>query len=684
MQYPEQTALDPEIIQAFKMDAAEQLERFREILLNAGHNLNPQGDTLPELFEIARDIANFLPELFRIAHNIKGSSGMMGLNELKETLHAVENLLDEARHGRQQIDASTIELLLNFSQDAGVYAMCKDWAQTETLTSWRETFVKMLTPNPTTTVAEAQLVLSAAEELEIRQWQETGHEVYGVEVIFAPQEEMPGATTLVLINALKKSGIIYKTAPDLQELRNAQWSNFKIILQSERELSIEEEQEIVGFSNHGEAIKLRRWTYRPDRSLTSVKYEYRPVSPNVKIEYGKIEKLTSASAELDKLSAGLFSIFCEGYSTQTWSRLGQYLMELEQASSRLKDDIRDIKMVPAGQLFKRAPVIVRDLSQRLRKSVQINCSGEEIELDKRIAEQMADPLLHLVRNSIDHGLEELEERRRAGKPEQGTIILSARYEGEKVILSVGDDGRGLDLPKIRERAIINGLIQEHEQLSENELKQMIFAPGFSTADKVSDISGRGVGLDIVQSSVWALQGEIQIESVPGLGTTFRLVFPLHLKYDQSFLVRIGGQNFAIPTEEVLETLELELSQITCFGTRVYCDLHGEKLPLLNLCQALRLKTAKKDRKIKVLVLKGAFRKVGLIVEETLGNQRLTIRKLDNIFSCSPLIAGASVLDNGEIVLVLDSGRLLDKVVAEHESSGAGKERENAEKQKGTG
>lgn len=341
---------------------------------------------------------------------------------------------------------------------------------------------------------------------------------------------------------------------------------------------------------------------------------------------------------------------------ETTVYLGRLMSDLQESAMRLR-------MVPIGTVFSRFPRLVRDLARKTNKEMELVLRGEDTELDKTVVEVIGDPLMHLIRNSVDHGIESPEERRAAGKPEMGTITLDAYHEGNHIAILISDDGKGLDLNRIYEKALSKGLVSEREGLSDRDIANLIFLPGFSTADKVTDISGRGVGMDVVKKALNNLGGMIDISTRPGQGTTFTIRLPLTLAIIQALLVEVGTEIYAVPLSSVLETLLVERKDIKNVGGLPMVQLRGNTLPLISLRDKFELPRAEQETEEVFVVVVGLGDKaLGLIVDGLRGQQEVVIKSLGDFLNNLPGIAGATILGDGKVTLILDIGSLIQDIL----------------------
>lgn len=379
-------------------------------------------------------------------------------------------------------------------------------------------------------------------------------------------------------------------------------------------------------------------------------------SRSVKVPADKLDRLIDLVGELVIAGAGTQLL-------ANRSRLGE-LSESASQVNRLVEEVRDaalrLRMVQIGEVFNRFPRVVRDVSRELGKDIELKISGAETELDKSMVERLGDPLMHLMRNAMDHGLETAEVRLARGKPARGTVSLAARHESGSIVIEVRDDGRGLDRERILKKAVERDLVQESQSLEDGEVYRLILEPGFSTAEKVTNLSGRGVGMDVVKSSIEALRGAIDIESRPGEGACMRLTLPLTLAIIDGFLVGVGGAHFVLPLEMVVECIELPVGDGT--GERDYLNLRGQVLPFLRLRELFEV-PHRAPRRQNVVVVQYGGRQAGLAVDSLMGECQTVIKPLGVLFEKLRGISGSTVLASGEVGLILDVPQLIQLATA---------------------
>ncbi len=401
----------------------------------------------------------------------------------------------------------------------------------------------------------------------------------------------------------------------------------------------------------------------PEGALT-----LRSLSDTVRVDIRKLDSLMNIVGELVINKTTIIQIsrelIAQTGSAGTGGDLQKAARNLERNLRQLQQGVINSRMVPIGQVFSRLNRVVRKLSQEFGKKIDLRMHGEETELDKLMVEDLADPLLHLVRNSLDHGIELPEVRERAGKPAQGVIELRAEQRGNHIVIEIEDDGAGIDLERVRATAVRKGLIDAAAATDERQLLDLLFLPSFSTKESASQVSGRGVGLDVVKTNVARLGGMIDIETELGVGTRFTITLPITLAIIQALLVGVGEEIYAIPLNAILESNRLQSSQIRTVEKREVVRLRESTLPLLRLADIFGLPRAGADQKMFVVVVGLAEKRLGLVVDSLRGQQEVVIKSVGSVFRNTPGIAGATELGDKRAVLVLDVGALIDEATHE--------------------
>jgi len=336
---------------------------------------------------------------------------------------------------------------------------------------------------------------------------------------------------------------------------------------------------------------------------------------------------------------------------------------LARTTNEIQESIMKVRMVPIGQVFDRFPRLVRDVAKARGKEVQLVISGAETDLDKTIVDEVGEPLMHLLRNNVDHGIEPPDEREKLGKPRVGTISLNAYHEGNQIIIEVSDDGGGINLDKVRARGVKQGLISADDRLSDREIIELIFTPGFSTAEVVSDVSGRGVGMDVVKRNISRLKGVFDVDTAAGQGTRFTIKLPLTLAIIQALLVRVGDELYAIPLDSVIESQRVEMADVRTVHGNEVITLRGQVVPLVRIAEFFELGCPRDPDKVMIVIVGLQGRQVGLVVDSFEGEQEIVIKPLSDVVGRIAGISGATILGNGSISLIIDVHSLVSEAYA---------------------
>ena len=386
------------------------------------------------------------------------------------------------------------------------------------------------------------------------------------------------------------------------------------------------------------------------------------VNRSVRVDIEKLDDLMNLVSELIIAKNGLASISGDDFAKKEKRTIYNEQIEyLERITSNIHQSVMKVRMVPIESVVNRFPRMIRDLSKKLDKPMELVMSGEETELDRTVIDEIGDPLMHILRNSADHGLESAEKRRALGKPETGLITLNAFQEGNSVIIECSDDGGGIDTEKVRRKAIEKGTITEEqaETMTEKDFIDLLFKPSFSTAEQVSDVSGRGVGLDVVKSKIESLSGTVECKTVLGQGTTFTIRLPLTLAIIQSLMVTIGEEKYAIPLGSIDTIEDIPVEEVKRVEKKEVINLRGSVIPLIRMAEVLDVpgERPEKNTVTMVVVAKGD-KKAGLVVDDLIGQLEIVIKSIGKYINNSKMISGATVLGDGEVALILDANALV--------------------------
>ncbi len=638
----------------------------------------------------------------RTVHTLKGDSAACGLRELSELAHQFEDALSlegTALHAAVAEIAFTAadvftEMIAAYHTNGKLPSTKSLSKKIQDLTSAPKAAKTRKTKKASGTNAVSKVADKAApwteyEKLAMTKAQSAGKSVYHVAVKIDPHCAMPIAGRQLVYNALASMGDIIAVRPDAKSPAAAKIVEFVLgttqtveqIAAKGRIPTIAEEVAIELLLAPSEVSQPAQVVGAPlmpaepaapatQSESTPAEIAVQPVSVGVtenvlRVEAGRIDSVLNLVGELiigKSMLQQALGEFSKRYPKELLrGKFADAMAFQARVLNDLQRSVMKIRMVPVDQLFRRFPRMVRDVSRQCGHDVELAVSGQDTDLDKGILDAIAEPLTHLVRNAISHGIETPEERRRAGKPSQGKIRLNSYHHGNQVIVEISDDGRGIDVHKIRAKAIELGLttIEEASRLTEAETLDFIFRPGFSTAEHVTEVSGRGVGMDVVQSVLHRLKASISLETEPGKGTTFRLKLPLTLAIIKALLFWVEQRLYAIPLNAVLEiarTVEAEVHQVDNYEV---LQLRNQVLPVLRLGRP----AAEGDRKSKlfVLVISVGERKYGLIVDALEGEEELVIKALDDQTFLTDLVSGASILGDGRVVLILNLPAVVEHI-----------------------
>lgn len=634
--------------------------------------------------------------IFRGAHSIKGLAGMFGFDDLSELSHSMENLLDGLRLGKVPFTQALVDTLFR-SLDV-LISLIDGKNQDEKFTIDLGSILMQLKKAAVGAlpVAEDPLagldidpgILNVLTEYEEHRLLENVRKCRRLHLLRMDFDLASFDQELAEITQqLKQHGEVISTLPSVGAITER--IAFQILYGSDLnptdiELLLSRENldihtfgtsatvpEPVGFVvENPDPVQ----TLAPD-SLVPVTQEdadglsnsLRSISRTVRVDIDKLDLLMNIVGELVLSKSAIVNINDRLKGTaekELAAELAKSTRILERRLHELQKGVMDVRMVPVGQLFEKMTRIVRRVSNEQGKKVDLDIKGADTELDKLIIEDVSDPLMHIIRNAIDHGLESPDERRLAGKPEKGLVQLWASQKGNHVVIEVNDDGRGIDSEKVRRKAIEKGLISKTQMLTEAEVFDLLFMPGFSTRDEVSDLSGRGVGMDVVKNNIAALSGMIEVKSQPGKGSSMIITLPITLAIIKALIVRVGGNTYAIPINSVLETLMIEADAIQTIEKREVIELRTSTVPLLRLGQVFALAMPEQDdeRRLFVAIVGLVEKRMGFVVDELLGQQDVVIKSLGKTLGFVKGIAGAAELGNQKTILVLDVAGLMGEAL----------------------
>ncbi|MEN8177996.1 MAG: chemotaxis protein CheA [Pseudomonadota bacterium] len=650
--------------------------------------------------------------IFRAAHSIKGGSGTFGFNDISSFTHVMETLLDEMRDGRRPVTPDAVDALLR-SVDVlrDMLGATKDGGEVdEQMAQAQQVELEQILKSAS---AEASVV--SAPQVEGGQSAATASasKQQGWHIVFRPLPQMmrTGNDSLRILRELAELGELkvdcdLSALPplagfepedsylswDLHLIGDASRETLDDIfawIEDECELAVmpiyaaepqervtveeaakaasEEPDSTQDVSGPSEVVQVTdrrtgqdRRSSKDRRTGDRRKVQGGGGGGSIRVDISKIDSLINMVGEL-VITQSMLSLLGEDFSLDKLERLNEGLSQLERHTRELQESVMQVRMLPISFTFSRFPRLVHDLSSKMGKKIDLKMTGENTEVDKTVIEKIGDPLVHLVRNSLDHGIEMPEERLVAGKPETGTINLNAFHKGGNIVIEIRDDGKGLNREKIESKAIDKGLIDVDHNLSDRQIYELIFQAGFSTADVVSDVSGRGVGMDVVRRNINELGGSIEIESEPGKGSAIIIRLPLTLAILDGQTVTVADETYIVPLVSIIESIQVKEQQIKrVAGRGETFKLRDEYLPILRLHELFGIENPNATRLDEglLVVVEGDGRHCGLFVDDLLGQQQVVIKSLEANYQRVEGISGATILGDGSVSLILDIPGLL--------------------------
>jgi two-component system chemotaxis sensor kinase CheA len=662
------------------------LAESEEIINQLSLELVSLGDCA-ERGECDPDVVN---SIFRGAHSLKGLAGMLGLSEIAELAHNLESLLDLLRLGKIPITQSVVSVLFDSMELLGalVRAAGTEDSPAPGISSAVERINdciagagKVSKVSPLEDLGLPDKVLNALTEYEEHRLLENigkGRNIFTLSVSYslATFDSELGE----LIDTLKKSGEVISTLPSAEaNMENS--ISFMILFGSDMDISgfgaMKDNNEFavsrLGSPSGKDLPAVRAPLPVEDTpgtltGISSVLDEQvltaKSLSRTMRVDIGKLDELMSIVGELILSHSNVADISLrlrqQGFSGIA-VELGKAAKGLERKLNELQKGVMEIRMTPVGQLFEKMSRIVRKISREQGKKIELSIFGADTELDKMIIEDISDPLMHIIRNSIDHGIETPDERVRNGKDEKGIIRLASCQKGNHVVIEVRDDGRGIDVEKVKRKAVEAGHIRDGESISDKEALDLLFLPGLSTADRVSEISGRGVGMDVVRNNIQALSGMVDIESEKGFGTCVTITLPITLAIIKALLITAAGRSYAVPITSVQETLFLECGQILTVERKEVMQFRDMTLPLLRLSRFFGTGGSGPAPDCYYVIVVGlAEKRVGIVVDDLLGQQDIVIKPLGETLRGIKGVSGAADLGDQRTILVLDVGGIISE------------------------
>jgi two-component system chemotaxis sensor kinase CheA len=635
-----------------------------------------------------------LSEIFRSAHTIKGMSATMGFTTIAELTHEMENILDLLRKGQLKASHDIIDTIFKCVDTLeqlveSVATNSESSIDSKPLISKLKALAKgeAILSNVVKIEAAAadvsSLELNDTEVTVIKKARSEGIQAYEVQVSLREGCLLKSARSYMVMNTLEELGEVIKSVPAVEELEKENFSlSFQVIIISASEaekiqqavLSISEIDQATVLpcvlpTDHsaqvttGKTVELAsKVQNESDKTINVVTAQ--PTVKNksgqsVRVDIDKLDTLLNLVGELVINKTRLEQIGL----THKLTDLVETIEQMDRVTTDLQAVVMKVRMVPVGQVFNRFPRMVRDLSRDLNKEINLIIQGEETELDRTVIDEIGDPLVHLLRNSIDHGIELPQEREEKGKNPIGEIRLIARHEGNNVIIMVEDDGKGINADVMKRKAVEKGLISQAEAdaMDVNEAVRLVFLPGFSTAAVVTDVSGRGVGMDAVKNKIESLGGMVDVETKVNEGSKFKIRLPLTLAIIQALLVKVSEEIYAIPLGSIDSTINIMTSDIKTVQNKEVILLRGQIIPIVRLADVLNIPVAEhqqQQEELFIVIVHIGEQRAGIIVDNLIGQQEIVIKSLGKLLAGIKIIAGATILGNGQVALILDIGSLI--------------------------
>ncbi|MBQ3514842.1 MAG: chemotaxis protein CheA [Lachnospiraceae bacterium] len=686
------------------MDLSQYLEIFIDETNEHLQNLNEQ----LLILEKEPENENTINEIFRAAHSLKGMAGTMGYKRMQRLTHDTENVFSEIRNGKMKVTDSLVDTLFRCLDALEGYLETIQSTADEG-TEDNEDIIKLLNdfianegktgssqPAAKEEVKESKQESSQKEkykELNILDFERNAIEeaakndikAYGITVYVQESCLLKAARAFLVFKALESLGEIIKSSPEVQDIEDEKFDfDFSVIFLSDNNAEViknaildvseikeayvgeivlaqEEKRETATAKEPAETVKKEvkpAETAAPKQ--TAQKSPAKPVGRSVRVDIEKLDVLMNLVSELIIAKNGLVSASAQESSSINVG-FNEQIEYLERITTNLHESVMKVRMMPIESVVNKFPRMIRDLCKKLDKKMELVMSGEDTELDRTVIDEIGDPLMHLLRNSADHGLESNEERIRLGKPEVGTIRLDAYQDGNNVVIEVGDDGRGIDTEKVKNSALKKGTItpEQAENMTDKEIIDLLFRPAFSTAEKVSDVSGRGVGLDVVKTKIENLGGDIEVSTKKGEGSVFSIRLPLTLAIIQALMVELRDEKYAIPLNSIEMIEDVNASDIKYVQTKEVINIRGTVIPLIRLDQVLNCPEKEtEDESLLVVIVKKGDKQVGLVVDQLIGQQEIVIKPLGKYININKIISGATILGDGEVALILDANTLV--------------------------
>ncbi|QXM06128.1 chemotaxis protein CheA [Crassaminicella indica] len=672
------------------MDMNQYLEIFIE---ESKEHLENMNQSLLELENNHSDIS-LVHEIFRIAHTLKGMSATMGFNKVANLTHEMENVLQLLRSNEIELSEKIVDVLFECldTLEGYINQIANSGEEGELDSDYLvKKLNQILQGEPESENNSKEEVSSTNESnsndihIEVEEFSKNvalkaaaeGFNCYKMQIDLNPNCMLKAARAFIIFNTLEKDCEILKSNPPVEDIEDEKFdTDFELIIISKvdgetirkRIMNISEVENVLIEEIDVNELNIQAKdieTVEEERTVDTKNKEKDEKKSNkskkpklgktVRVDIDRLDNLMNLVSELIITRSRLEEMDDSGRKHD----INEAVEYLGRITTSLHDAVMKVRMVPIERVFNRFPRMVRDLSKELGKEISLVMLGEETEVDRTVIDEIGDPLIHLIRNSIDHGIEDPETRKKHGKPEIGTVKLIAYPDGNSVVIEVEDDGQGINIEKVKAKAIQNGLITEEqaENIDEKEAVNLLFKSGFSTADKISDISGRGVGLDVVKTKIEALGGIVEVKTSKS-GSTFTIRLPLTLAIIQALLVNVGMEKYAIPLNSIKEIVTIDAKSIRKIQEQEVVLYRNTTLPILRMNKILQVDSDACDEEdLIVVVVKKGDKTAGFVVDNLIGQQEIVIKSLGKYLLGIKAIAGATILGNGQVALIVDINSL---------------------------
>lgn len=687
------------------MDVSQYLEIFLD---ESKEHLQTLSDQLM-ILEQEPENMDTINEIFRAAHSLKGMAGTMGYKHMQALTHEMENVFSEVRNSTIKVQDNMVDILFQCLDALEEYV---DNIQntTEEGDNDNEHLVKSLkgilngqdgeeasekaASSAGAPAAEGDkekwrsIKIGSTEHTVIQAAKEQAKNVLGITVYVQESCILKAARAFLVFKALEELGEIIVSVPAAQDIEDEKFEyDFSMLFVTDSspekvadavknvseikdafvapfeydDKKVEESSQtgIQAAEQKEEKEKGKETAVAAQKQDNKKPAASKPVvNRTVRVDIEKLDVLMNLVSEL---IIAKNSLVAASNTEGTRTAASEHIEYLESVTTNLHESVMKVRMVPIESVVVKFPKMIRDLSKKLDKKMQLFMSGEETELDRTVVDEIGDPLMHLLRNSADHGLESAETRIKRGKPEVGSIYLDAYQDGNNVVIEVRDDGNGIDVEAVKEKALSRGTItpEQAENMSDKDIIDLLFKPSFSTAKQVSDISGRGVGLDVVKSKIESLSGEVEVKTKLGEGSTFIIRLPLTLAIIQALMVEVGHEKYAISLGTIQTIEDIAPEEIKFVQAKEVINLRGTVIPLIRLNEVLDIESSKSpEESLIVVIVKKGDKLAGLVVDELMGQQEIVIKSLSKYINKCKIISGATILGDGEIALILDTNALI--------------------------